>query len=272
MTQQMTATYVDEAVAIFQAFDHLFTDEETAVRELARRREDASLTKEIHEFLGESSIPLLAAMEGPTALLYRQVATPTHETLRFLETAERLSLRPLVLEYLDDKFVGAGNPYKRALGKMPIFQHTGGDGRDMVRYVTMVDFNSFVGKKLSEACCIHNMTLVEFHHDLVQKMTGRYPASLCIDGTQWFHANGSTAQKYYDPLMALLIRDCIMFENYEETRHLQPFMHDVVVPAFEKIQSRFGLRPLIVRLLPQHEEQRLYWNSYPKETAGFLDR
>jgi hypothetical protein len=263
-------TYADEAVGVFQAFDHLFTGAEAAIREFMRRREDTALTRETHAVLGAAAESLLARMELPTALLYRQIGTPTHEALLFLETAERLNLQPLIVEYLDDKFVGAGNPYKRALGKLPIFQHRGSDGRDMVRYVTRIDFNSFVGKKLSEACCISGMTLVDFHHDILQKVTDEDPGALCFDATNWFVAQGSTAVHYYDALMTLLVRDCIMFENYETSRHLSPFMHNVVIPSFERTETRFGLRPLIVRLLPPDEEDRPFWNSYPKFVADFV--
>lgn len=264
------ATFADEAVAVFQGFDHLFTENDEAVRELQRRQKDPWLKSDIHTYLGSSTSELLSKVAVPTALFYRQLGTPTHETMLFLETVERLSLAPLILEYLDDKFVGAGNPYKRALGKLPIYRHTGSDGRDMVQYATMIDFNKFVGKKLSEACCVHGMTLAEFHHVLLKKVTGRDPEELCFDATQWFLDHGQTAVNYYEPFMALLVRDCILFENYEVSKHLQPFMYNVVIPAFERIETRFGLRPLIVRLLPKHEEERLYWNSYPKEVEPLL--
>lgn len=262
-------SFIDEAVSVFHAFDHLFTEPDVAVRELIRRREDQQLAKDVSAFLGNGT-DISDRVQEPTALLFRQVATPIHETIRFLQLSESLSLKPLVLEYLDDKFVGAGNPYKRALGKLPIFQHTGSDGRDMVRYATMLDFNKFVGKKISEACCISGMTLAEFHHDLLQKITGKSADTLCFDATSWFDSHGHTASNYYDPFMALLVRDCVLFENYEVTRHLTPFMHDVVIPAFERIETRFGLRPLIVRLLPKHEEERLYWNSYPKNVGPLV--
>lgn len=262
-------TFVDEAVSVFKAFDHLFTSPEEAVHELLRRQKDADLEKAVRSFLG-NSYGIEKYISAPTSLLFRQVATPTHEMLRFLHMSETHKLKPLVLEYLDDKFVGAGNPYKRALGKLPIFQHTGSDGRDMVKYATVLDFNKFTGKKIREACCISGMTLAEFHHYLLEKITAQPLDTLCWDATPWFESHGHTAANYYEPFMSLLVRDCILFENYEITRHLMPFMHDVVIPAFERVESRFGVRPLIVRLLPKHEEERLYWNSYPKEIEPFL--
>jgi len=270
MNSNLSSSNVQDSIAVFSAFDHLFTDIETAKRELVHRRRDAVLEDNVHANLGKTAPQILARAQKPTALLYRQVGTPLHETLLFITMAEQHGLTPLIIEYLDDKFVGAGNPYKRALGKLPIFQHTGSDGRDLVKYRTMVDFNSFVGKKISEACCISGMTLAEFHHTLLQNITGKSSERLCLDATDWFAENGKSATNYYEPFMTLFVRDCILFENYETSSQLTPFMHDVVIPAFEKVETRFGLRPLIVRLLPQHEEDRAYWNSYPKEIEPFL--
>lgn len=269
-TSPTSTTYIENAIGIFSGFDHLFTEPHVAVSELKKRQADDKLAADVHARLGTAAPALLQHMTRPTALLYRQVGTPLYETMLFLELAERYGLNPLIIEYLDDKFVGAGNPYKRALGKLPIFQHTGSDGRDLVKYITVMDFNSFVGKPISEACCIAGMTLTEFHHDLLHKLTGKNPATLCYDATAWFSEHGKTATHYYEPFMTLLVRDCVLFENYEASKHLKPFMHDVVVPAFERVETMFGYRPLIVRLLPEHEENRAYWNSYPKEAESFI--
>lgn len=259
-----------DVVDLVHRYEFLFTSEHEALDELLRRREDETLKRRIHTRLGSAAIPILERAAQPTALLFRQLGTPTHEVLRFLETSHRLSLTPLILEYSGDKFVGARNPYKRTLGKLPIFQHRGSDGRDMVRYITVIDFNSFVGKRIADVCCISGMTLSEFHHWLLKVMTGREPREFCYDASEWFSDTGGVASLYYEPFFTLAIRDCIIFENFEETEHLKSFMQDIVMPAFASVTSQFGLRPLITRVVPKDEEQRLYWNAYPKEMASVL--
>ncbi|MBI5456577.1 hypothetical protein HY969_02455 [Candidatus Kaiserbacteria bacterium] len=250
-------------------YDHLFTSDEAAVQELLRRRQNHALERSVHESLHNSD-ELLKRLERPTAILFRQLASPTHEILHFLETAKRLSLQPLILEYYDDKFVGAGNPYKRTLGKLPLFQHVGSDGRDMVRYVRVIDFNLFMGKKIGDVCCISGKTLVEFHHDLLQKTANIEPSELCFNASPWFQAHGSSAVHYYTPLMSLFVRDAILFENFEETPELLPFMRDIVIPAYEHTEKQFLHNPIIVRLIPKRDEQRLYWYSYPKQIENLL--
>ncbi len=253
-----------------EEYDELFTDEATAVRELMQRRRNHALEQRIRAQDDPVAAPLIARLAKPTALLFRQIATPTHEILYFLETAKRLSLQPLILEYSGDKFVGAANPYKRALGKLSIFQHTGSDGRDMAKYRTVIDFNAFTGKTLADVCCISGMSLMEFHHDLFKRVTGFEAGDVCFEGTDCFKAWGGSAIKYYGPLMTLFIRDCILFENYHPTPHERQLVHTIVRPAFADAANRFDFRPLVTRLIPLDQEMRNYWDMFPKAVDQYL--
>lgn len=252
------------------SFDHLFTPEKIALGALRRRRRSRLLKVRVGAALKGRALRFLHKNPGPHALFFRQVGTPNNETLRFLRSAERLGLEPLILEYHGDKFVSAGNVYKRGLGKLPLFEHTGSDGRDMVRFKTIVDFNAYSGKKLSDVRTLSGEPLVAYHHKLLKEATSLDPQELCVDATQWFSRNGGAAEKYYETLMLLLIRDCIMFESYEATKSLQPFMREVIVPAFTRAQELTGERPLIVRLVPKGEELRAYWDAYPKKVQKLM--
>ena len=44
------------------------------------------------------------------------------------------------------------------------------------------------------------------------------------------------------------------------------FTHEIVFPAIEALQRRFGVGPMVVRLYPENqtEEEDWYWWSYPK--------
>lgn len=258
------------SIDVSKSYEYLFTPITDSIKELKARRRDDELKNRIRKDLGYESEPLLDRLSVPTAILFRQVATPSHEVLHFIDFATEYSLRPLIIEYTGDKFVGAGNTHKRALGKMPIFQYTGSDGRDMVRYKTVIDFNSFVGKPLADVCCISGRTLVEFHHELLKYITGIEVDSLAYDASSWFAAKGGMASEYYLPFMTILLRDAILFENFHPTVQEEPLIQGIVVPAFSKVSEKYGLRPLITRLVPQHEELRPYWDMYPKRTVDFL--
>lgn len=248
----------------------ILTPEQDALAEIRRRRTDATLSGRVAENLGKESLPLTTRHTTPQALLFRQLATPTHEILLFLKRAEELGLKPLILEYHGDKFVSAKNRYKRGLGKLPVFHYTDSREHDVVQFHTIFDFNAYTGESLSDIECANGERLVDFHHKLLKAISGLNPASICVDGTSWFKKKGGVAEEYYKSLMLLCVRDFIMFENYEQTNHLAPFMQEVILPAFQLIEKEYGVRPLITRLLPEDEELRMYWDAYPKKTETLL--
>lgn len=249
----------------------VFVDAGYAVAELGRRRSDAALAARTHAGMRDPSGEILARCTQPTAVLFRQLATPTHEILRFLDTVRVLGLRPLILEYSGDKFVGAGNPYKRSLGKMPLFGGVGSDGRDIVRFKTVVDFNAANGKALADIRLTDDSTsLIEFHHDLFKRVTGLSPQDACYDATAWFHAHGGQAAQYYEPFLSFFVRDAILFENFMLNEHEELLTTQIVGPAFERVTERLGHYPLIVQLVPTADEQRPYWDEYPPHVSELL--
>ncbi len=254
----------------FDTFTDLYTEPHFALTELYRRRKDVSLKKSVHSELNGFAKEIIKKFKRPRAVLFRQLATPTHEIIRFLKIAKKLSLEPLIFEYLGDKFVGAGNRYKHSLGKMPIYQYTGTDGRDIFHYKSICDFNKFTGKKISNVQCHNGESLTAFHHHLFRSITKLNPKTHCIDATDWFNSVGKKAGNYYEHFLRLFVRDAILFENYTVTRDEGPFVTESVLPAFLKIENLLGQRPLIVRLLPDTEELRLFWDSYPKKVGRLI--
>ncbi len=241
-----------------------------ALWELRQRRKEAALKLTTRQHLGPAAAELLKKFGQPRAVFFRQVATPTHETLRFLKLAKQMKLKPLILEYHDDKFVSSENRSKRALGKMPIYQFTGSDGRDMVEYETICDFNVSTGKKFKDVVCLNGEGLIPFHHHLFRALTGLNPKTYCFDASDWFNSAGKRAEVYYEQLLTFFIRDGILFENFMPLRSEGAFTKSIVVPAFEKLRQVYGVRPLIVRLLPENEEMRLFWDSYPRKTKKHI--
>lgn len=252
------------------AFDDLYTEPHFAVTELRKRRRNLELKKIIRSELNGSVKDVLKKFNRPRAVLFRQLATPTHEIIRFVRLAKNMGLEPLILEYHGDKFVGAGNRYKRTLGKMPIYQYTGADGRDMFRYKSTCDFNKSTGKAIHSVTCHNGEPLIAFHHRLFRSVTKLNPKTHCIDATNWFNSVGKKAGNYYEHLLRLFIRDGVLFESFIPFKEEGSFTSSVIAPSFNDVASRYGLRPLIIRLLPEIEETRLFWDSFPKKVEKFL--
>lgn len=250
--------------------DCLFLPQNEARGTLMTRKKDAELKKRVWEKMNPEARAVIAKFDPPRAMFFRQVATPTHEILRFLRIAKHMKLNPIILEYYGDKFVSAGNPYKRALGKMPIYQHTGIDGRDNVKYYNIVDFNAYTGKSLSSVKCKSGKSLIDFHHELLGKMSRLNISAHCADATPWFHALGGMAGKYYEEFLTLFIRDAILFEYFEPTEAEQKFVRETMIPAFQNVTATFGFQPLIVRLVPKNKEGRKLWDSYPKKIEKLI--
>lgn len=250
--------------------DDLFVPQYKALQELKRRRQDLALKKLLDTNLDFVGQVFQNHFVRPRAVLFRQVATPSHEVLRFLRIARHMGLRPLIVEYHGDKFVSSGNAYKRALGKMPLYQQAGTDGRDIVQYRTIVDFNAYVGKPFSEVRCIDGTKLVDFHHKLLQRATRLNMGSSCVDATDWFRSSGGSAHEYYERFLSYFIRDAILFEVVLPTATEHQFAQEVIIPAFLKAQARYGLRPLIVELIPKNKAGRIFWDAYPKKVQTLL--
>ncbi len=251
-------------------FSYIFTSDKIARKELLRRRRDESLRTSVREMFSPAAAEVLAKCDAPRAILFRQVATPTHEILRFLKMARHMKLAPLILEYCGDTFVSAGNPYKRSLGKMPIYERMGSDGREIVKYNTVVDFNSYTGKTLSSVLCRSGEPLIEFHHSLLSRAARCDVPQLCVDATGWFDGAGGKAPDYYDEFLALFIRDAVLFEQFEPTVAEQTFTRDVFLPAFMRLEQKFGYKPLVVRLVGKNKEGKPFWDMYPSKIKQLL--
>lgn len=250
--------------------ESLFTEQRRAVKEISERRKNTRLKKDVRDYLTPAGKVFADKITRPSALLFRQVGSPTNEILRFFRIAKHAGLYPILLEYHGDKFVSAGNSYKRSLGKMPLYKHTGLDGRDIVEYRTVVDFNSSVGKPLSSIICKDGKPLIEFHHKLLAKTAGIDVDKHCIDATDWFRECGGSAREYYEQFLSLFIRDGILFEVILPTASEEQFARSVMSPAFASIEDRFGQRPLIVELIPRVKSARTFWDAYPAEVARYL--
>jgi len=213
--------------------DEIYTPLEEAKKELDKRWKDKELKKKVDEYLGDN-IPKIIADE-PKALCTAHVASPTWAFFHFWEEAQKIGLKSVAFEYLDDLFVTT-NFDKASLGKM-IFYH--GQENEKVK---IKDIFTLWGEKL-----------VDFHHRALNTF---YEDIEIFDGSDCYHKMGNTPKEYYKFMFALYIRNGILFENYLLTGKEKKFTEEVLLPAFEFVWKKFGVKPLIVPVTPQVKQPK----------------
>lgn len=135
------------------------------------------------------------------------------------------------------------------------------------RGLRMMDLGSSDGKRLCDLRLQNGMPLHEFHHALLQFAFPELELIL-LNYSDWFTA-ACRPDFFYLHFLALFIRDGILFENFlpadsEELR----FARERVIPSFTRAIELFGVKPLIVPLLPRDKESFAdceRWDSYAGE-------
>lgn len=234
----------------------IYTPLEEAKEEIWRRWNDKELQQEVLEFLGE--VPEALSKE-PRAFLPRHVITPNMELLHFLNLADRINLNPIGVEYLDDKFCTI-NIDKRGLAKLVFIDGESKNGKTLFSYVTVIDCIYYDGKKLNELKTYWKENFVDFHHRMLFMVT---PNIELFDVSYWYKSNGGTAENYYEKLLSLFICYGVLFESFVTNKEEEKFTNKVVYPSFEKVEKLFGLKPLIVPLIPEDRITDIYWWCYP---------
>ncbi|MBF0556769.1 MAG: hypothetical protein HQK96_19820 [Nitrospirae bacterium] len=175
--------------------------------------------------------------------------------------AKEVQLQPLGWEYLEDKFCTASKD-KLLLAKMPFLDGRNKKGETILHYRNIVDFHKHEGKRISTVKTLWSEKLVNFHHHLLSTMT--FHAIEVRDASLWYKSNGKTASGYYARFLSLFICHGILFENFVTNEEEENFATKVVQPSLKKIEQHFGIKPLIVPLIPMTNVQDKYWYCYPK--------
>ena len=134
-----------------------------------------------------------------------------------------------------------------------------------------MDLHRWNKKKLSEIIIKTDELLVNFHHNLF-RISGYSMDGL--DNSQWFQQFGNASAYYYFYLLHFVVHG-VWFENiepYYEDGSTSDFILNVTYPAIQKIEEKFGVRPLVVRMYPlnQNVEEDFYWWSYPKNVNDWI--
>lgn len=241
------------------------TSHDIAVRELEERRKDPDLMRRVEAYLG-GDIPDYFNGD-PILYLARHVATPNFETLRFLHLTESLGMKAVIGQDTKDKFVSQ-NVFKRTLGKLPIYLRVtqkGGELHEQYQNVTIIDFNTANGKPFSEIRTLWGEPLVDFHRDLFEQFMNR-PVQIEDDSLWIDRVHRGDLLAHYKKFLALFLAHGILFEDYQmDDPEEREFVENVLSPAFKFVESRFGVRPLIIPLTPTNLESARFWESYPQK-------
>lgn len=235
----------------------LYTDLTVAKREIYHRWNNASLKKEVESYLGK--LPD-CFHEAPKAVLFRNLMTPDHEFEQFIAQANSLNLAPLGLEFTADQF-STRNEDKICLLKMAIFEKRNQHHEAIFRYHKIADLKRNDNQKFSDIRLDTGGYLVDFHRHLLKKYA---PNDLkCYDLSTWIAQHGAKSKAYYPFFLAFFLCHGVLLESFVTSDDEAVFEQEVVFPAFQAIEARFGFKPLIVQLLPSTSDN--YWWCYPHD-------
>jgi len=243
----------------------MYWNPEEAIKELKRRQKDLDLVRKVDEFL-RASCPIPNGFNG---FLARHIATARLEDVQFEQKCKELSLCPITLEYLEDIFVPE-NPSKKRLVVLYVFEGYGKKGGPRLKKLVLADVEKYKGEPLKNIQTKkEELLLWKFHHRArdVIGLKGKV-----IDISNWLMEKGK-AKEYYPYLFTATLTRGILFESFESPGFpdLLKFKEEVVIPAWEFVVQKFGMRPLIV-YHPENEDEKeeniLNW--YPVEVLKGL--
>ena len=130
-------------------YEMVYTPLSEAIKILEERQKDKQLIEKIEKILN-NNIPEPLIDIGKNGVMFRQVATPNYEIRWFIELTKDHGLKTNFFEYHSDKFT-SNNSYKHSLGQLVIHKDKKNKkGENIEERISIVDFNKYNGKKLSE--------------------------------------------------------------------------------------------------------------------------
>ncbi len=228
---------------------------------LRQRHTDTTLRVTIETELGERFLPEFR--QRPRCVAFKSVASPDNAFAFFLQCAQYMATVPLFLEFLGDSF-SRNNEEKLGLGCLRLTTETG-------ERVTCNLFSKwrYSRKKISEITLATGAPLANFHHGLLRLS--------CLDcevhdRTDWLHAIGKPPEYYYTLLLHCVAHG-VYFENFDASGE-RDFIETAVLPNIERIRTRFGSAPLMVRAYPDPDTQSaaedFHWWSFPPHVNAWL--
>ncbi len=247
----------------------MYTSREEAVDELKRRRTDPYLKQRVEEYLG-GNIPNLLRGEDVTTLLFRHIMTPDYEFETFMKYNNELGTRPVLFEYLEDRFVSR-NKDKHALAKLSFYINTAPNGEVNTDTLKLIDFSQAENKRLVDIQTTWHEPLASFHHRFLLQSYPQIGSSVC-DLSSWVYNFGTHARDYYGKFFTLLVTHTILFDNFRNTDTEASFVQDVAYPAFCEVRDLFQVKPLITPLQPVTDDDDPIWWTYTHEQKTIAEQ
>lgn len=244
--------------------DEIYTPLEEAREEIHRRWADRELRRRVEDFLGG---PPPGAGDRPCAFLSRTVPTPNREFHRYVELSARIGLPAVPLEYLEDRYCTL-NPDKLGLVRMTFFRGHDHGGRPIFRR-TMITNGDIAGKPFTTIRTLWDEPLASFHRRLLSRF---FPEIAAASEARWLRRHGGVPREFYPAHFARFLCHGIFFETYLALPDEIDFDREVVFPSFAAVASRFGLHPLVVRLLPRESSEDPAWTWYGSEVEAIVER
>jgi hypothetical protein len=251
-----------DEIEIKEEFDirEIYTPLSEAKEEVLRRWNDKDLRKKVEEYLG-CGVPD-PFIDGPRAVLSRSIITPNFECLYFLGLVKDADLKPIGLEGVEDKFC-TKNSDKVSLGKLTFYDDIENNNiKSGKKAVKVIDMEKSDGERFCDIKTLWGENFVDFHHRM---LADRGCEIELFDDFKWFTCRDkrNTPYQYYENLFALFICHGILFENFHAKGKEKDFTDNVIIKNYKHIMEVFGLKPLIVPLVPIEDEMHLdYWNGY----------
>jgi hypothetical protein len=242
--------------------ENFYTPLAEAKKEIQRRRRDKELRKKVEDFLG-GDVPGIFKKE-PKAIFARHVISLNYELCHFLKVCKCAEMDYSFIEYTKDRFSSKNNS-KYHLCRLLFHDGKSKNGDKKISGLRIANITEADGKILDSLQTNWNEKLVDFHHRLFNIAIPDIKNRI-FDVSFWEKRRGKSIQEFYKYYLSLFIRNGILFENFLLNEEEADFTKRVAVPTFNKIEEYFGIKPLIVRMLPKSTEEELFWFQY----QGFL--
>lgn len=231
--------------------------------ELARRWQNLELRTAVEAELGQLFFP--ECREQPRAFLFWQLLTPNNGFAFFMQAAHYVGAVPFATEFLGDMFTHS-NREKQGWGRLRATE----EKRKLI--INLFSCQANDRKKISDVVTHTGEMLAGFHHRLLDIEGYRIEHR---DLTDWYRAIGRPSDYYY-PYLLHFVAHGVLFEYFQtdSDEAENRFTQTVVLPALQKVEERFGLKPLIVQLYPENQtdEEDFYWWCYPPRVNDYLVR
>ncbi len=245
---------------------NVYTNIDDASLEIKNRWNNDGLKKKVLEYF-DGDLPKTFC--EPRAVLSRNIATPDIECVHFFNLAKKIGLLPIICEGVGDKFSSASSD-KVGLVKLNFFDGYDKNHQLLRHHKKIIDIPSNDGKKFNVINTLWGENLVDFHHRILKEYL--HESVDLFDDFDWFHKIGmkTTIGEYYKNFFVFFVCHGVLFENFVTDAEELEFFDKIVQPAFEYIESYFGVKPLIVELAPHDQANNPYWWCYPSDVEKYI--